>query len=238
MNSAIEFSVADFPGYQEAAAREIAIRGAACLGINETICGMEVRPLCAAHVRLLTLIQSPFLRSSLTDELAAKPEILGDIMRFLWIVSPHYERGSKASAPRRWWQLPASPTRRDMFNHAAAQLATMPALDVIEAIVEYVDEAFIDDDENETDSGTEKSHYAFEISVAHEMHKHYGYRVDFWDAQCPPEENSLLVPLKIFFQLRKLRAHIENAGGSPGNKSDRFVRAGLEAIGKRQVEKN
>ena len=104
MNSAIEFTIADFPGYAEAVERENAIRGASCLGINEVICGLEVLPLCAAHVRLLSLVRSPFMGAYPVQALIEKPDILADIMRFLWIVSPQYQTGAVAGVvPRRRW---------------------------------------------------------------------------------------------------------------------------------------
>ena len=226
MNSAIEFSVADFPGYAEAVARENEIRGAACLGINETICGFEVKPLCAAHVRLLTLTRSPFLGHYQVEVLLGKPGIENDIMLFLWIVSPFYESGSKASEKRAWWRRKASPTSRDKFIDAFAPIIKMDARKVIHELLEYVEDSYIDCDDSS--DGCAKSFFSFEISIAHELHKHYGFRVDFWNNP-PREQNPLYVPLKLVFQFRKLRAKID--GGEISNKSDKLVESSLEAIG-------
>jgi hypothetical protein len=226
VNSAIEFSVADFPGYAEAVARENEIRGAACLGINETICGLEVKPLCAAHVRLLTLTRSPFLGRYPVEALLEKPGIENDILLFLWIVSPFYEAGSKTSAPRKWWQRKQKPTNRDKFNEAFAPVVKMDARKVIHDILEYVEDSYIDCDDSAP--GVEKSFFSFEVSIAHEFHKHYGFRVDFWNNP-PREQNPLYVPLKLVFQFRKLRAKVD--GGEITNKSDRLVEASLESIG-------
>ena len=244
-NCAIEFSVADFPGYAEAVAREDSIRGAACLGINEVICGLEVKPMNAMHVRLLTLVGSPFMGRLTVANLAGtaeknfqdgKPDILNDIMLFLWIVSPGYEAKSRASAifPRKKLlersqtfleRRRATLTARDKFNEAFAPILKQPVDKAVKEILEYVDEAFIDSDESEAGG---KSYYAFEVSIAHEMHKHYGYRVDFWDSNCPSDKNPILVPLKIVFQLRKLRAQIDGGRDSiVTNKSDRLISDGL-----------
>ena len=250
-NCAIEFSVADFPGYAEAVAREDSIRGAACLGINEVICGLEVKPMNAMHVRLLTLVRSPFMGKFTVSQLAGtpkedfadgKPDILNDIMLFLWIVSPCYEAKSKASAtfPRKRLLERSGTfqerrngllTARDKFNEAFTPILKQPVDKVVKEILEYVDEAFIDSDESD-ESG--KSYYAFEVSIAHEMHKHYGYRIDFWNPLCPVDKNPILVPLKIVFQLRKLRAQID--GGSNAivtNKSDRLISDGLGKMSNR-----
>ena len=249
-NCAIEFSIADFPGYAEAVARENAIRGAACLGSNEVICGLEVKPLCAAHVRLLVLVRSPFLGQFTVAQLAGtpgkdfedgKPDILDDIMRFLWIVSPMYETGSRAGTPpkRRWFdtrqrfkrRLEAARTPRDKFNTAFSAILKQPVTTVVQEILDYVDEAYTDA-EDDGEPG-EKSHYAFEISIAHEFAKHYGYRIDFWDSTCPADKNPILVPLKIVFQLRKLRMKADGGESIVTNKSDRLIAAGLEKISAR-----
>ena len=246
MNSAVAFKHADFPGYAEAVARENEIRGAACLGINEVICGLEVKPMCAAHVRLLSITHSPFMGRFTVAQLAGtpdngftdgKPDILTDIMRFLWIVSPMYETGSRASvaAPKRRWfegdkkysrRCKAARTARDKFNEAFAPILKQPVDKVVKDILDYVEEAYTDADDS--DDGAEKSHYAFEVSIAHEFAKNYGYRVDFWDSTCPADKNPLLVPLKIVFQLRKLRERQD--GGHPANKSDKLIVAGLDRM--------
>jgi hypothetical protein len=227
-NSAVEFSLADFPGYAEQAARERRIRAAACFGLNETICGFEVKPLCAAHVSYLTLIRSPFLSAftaeQLCDPVAGRPGLLPDILTFLWIVSPQYKEGSKARKSR--WQRK---TPRDRFNEAFASLVNLPALDVVKEILSYVEESFIDCGEGEPGA---KSFFADEISIALEMAKH-GYRLDFWNKSCPAEKNPLLVPLKIVFQLRKARQAMEHGTEGLENKSDKMIAAGLPALGER-----
>lgn len=224
MNCAIEFSVADFPGYVEAVARENEIRGAACLGINETICGLEVKPLCAAHIRLLSLVKSPFLGKYPLALLCEKPGILNDLMLFLWIVSPQYETGARQR--KHFWQRR---TARDRFNEAFSKIVKMRVDVVVSEIQDYVEEAYTDSDDSSAGGG--KSFAAFEISIAHELHENYGYRVDFWNHP-PAHQNPLLVPLKIVFQLRKLRQQIK--GEEPANKSDQLIRDGLGGFGNKK----
>ena len=231
MNSLVEFTLADFPGYPEAVAREAQIRSAACLGINEVIGGCEVKPLNAQHVRLLTLVRSPFMGSFTAEQLLTKPDILDDIMRCLWIISPMYQTGSKASAPKKhWWNRTAKPTPRDQFNTAFSGVLTLEAKKLIQELLDYIDEAYIDAQEGARD---EKSYFAFEIGIAHELHEHYGYRVDFWNPQCPPDKNPLLVPLKLIFQFRKLRLLMKEGKDAAQNKSDRLIEAGLPKLGER-----
>lgn len=235
MNSAVDFSIADFPGYAEDAAKEQAIRSAACIGLNEIICGFEAKPLTAAHVLLLNLVRSPFLRAIPVAVLCAKPDILTDIMRFLWIVSPDYEQGSKASASRPWWQIvPRKPTARDRFNAKFALLAKVKLDALVSSILEYVEDAFIDAEKPKVNE-TRVSYYAQEVSIAYEFSKFHGYRLDFWNTGCPADKNPLHIPLKIVFQLRKVRREAElgkDAGLS--NRSDERVEAGLAAL----AEKN
>jgi hypothetical protein len=238
---------ADFSGYAGAVARENEIRGAACLGINETICALEVRPLCAAHVRLLSVVRSPFLGAYPVAALCDKPDIVTDIMRFLWIVSPQYQTGSRAAAPppRRWFEFEktyrartaAALTPRDQFNAAFAPILKLPVDKVVSEILQYVEEAYTD-----AEDGTKQqtSYYAFEASIAHELATTYpaSFRIDFWNPECPREKNPLLAPLKLVFQLRKLRAVMEHGTKVVSNKSDRELVKGLEAMAARDREEH
>jgi hypothetical protein len=228
MNSAVAFTVADFPGYTDQVARERQIRSAACFGGNEIICGHEVRQLCARHVSLLTLIRSPFLCGYTAEQLAApggeRPGLGNDILTFLWVVSPMYQDGS--TARRHWWQRK---TARDRFNERFAPVVNLTAMEVVKEILEYIEESFIDS--GESDPG-QKSFFADEISIALELAKN-GYRLDFWSKYCPAERNPLLVPLKIVFQLRKARQAAEHGTEGLENKSDRLIAAALPKLGER-----
>jgi hypothetical protein len=234
---------ADFSLYAEAVARENEIRGAACLGINEIICGLEVKPLCAAHVRLLSVVRSPFLGRYPVAALCEKPDIVTDIMRFLWIASPMYEAGSRASAappPRRRFEFEknyrarcaAALTPRDTFNVTFAPILKLPVGQVVSEILQFVDEAYTDAEEGTRE---QTSYYAFEASIAHELATTYpaSFRIDFWNSNCPREKNPLLAPLKLVFQLRKLRAIIAHGTKVVSNKSDRELVKGLEAMAAR-----
>lgn len=227
-NSAIEFSIADFPGYPEFVEKENEIRRTACLGLNELICGIEVKPLTAANLGLLNLIRSPFLGFP-----SASQDILQDIGRFLWIVSPHYAQGSVGSPylRKRLFESPqgfqrrlaAAETPRDRFNREFAKLASAPVDKLIKEILDYVEDSFIDAEDSTGE--TDKSFFAQDVAIAYELSKHHGYRLDFWNAACPVDKNPIHVPLKLVFQLRKVRKW--NEGLVPTNKSDKLIEAGL-----------
>jgi hypothetical protein len=74
------------PGYQRAkergAALEENIRGSAFLSIPEKICGLEVLPLTMWIVRRLRIARSPFLCGGRIRA--------GDVLAFLWAISPGY----------------------------------------------------------------------------------------------------------------------------------------------------
>jgi hypothetical protein len=229
MNSAVPFSIADFPGYAESAARERSIRRAACFGLNEQICRRDVRPLCAAHVSLLDLIRSPFLGGFTAEQLCApgdeRPGLDRDILNFLWIISPMYVAGSLARA--HWWQRK---TPRDRFNQVFAGVLGLPVFEVVSEILAYIEDSFID--AGAGDPG-QKHFFADEIAIALELSKYHGYRFDFWNPTCPPEKNPLLVPLKIVFQLRKARHAIEHGTDGLSNKSDTLIARALPKLGER-----
>ena len=251
-NSASEFSFADCPGYAEAVAKENELRGGACLGINETICGCEVKPLNAAHIALLSLVRSPFLNMAAADIWQAvkdseerRAQLQCDILRFLWIVSPQYEQGSRTGTiPRRRFfetrkrylrRVESAMTARDKFNAAFAPILKQPVDEVLKECCQYVEDAYIDTDDTPPDA-LQKIGWAFQISIAVELSTHHGYRVDFWNADCPADKNPLFVPLKIVTQLRKYRQWRD---GSPvKNRSDKFVQDYLNAMGQGEGGRN
>jgi hypothetical protein len=241
MSGARPFTDADFPGYAEAVRRENTVRAASCLGLNEKICGLEVKPLTAYHLRWLLMVNSPFLLKGVSGEgLADKPGIIDDVMLFLWTISPQFKPGSQPSA--KWkrnlfgsFLFRIFETNRDKFNRLFAPIISQRIDRVCSEILEYVDEAWLDYGEA---SGSDKTFYAFEVEIAHEMHEHYGYRVDFWNPM-PPEKNPVHAPLKLIFQFRKLRH--QASGLVLSNTSERFISKGLAEMNERdrkQREKN
>ena len=224
MENARPFLDEDFPGYAEAVARENLVRGAACLGVNEKICGLEVKPLTAYHVRWLVMVRSPFMMRGITLEaLATKPDVINDVMKFLWIVSPMFKPGT-VERKYMWHQK----TERDRFDMFFSPILSQKVDNVCREILEYVDEAYIDAGESDSN---DKSYYEFEIAISHELHEHYGYRVDFWNPM-PVELNPIHVPLKMIFQFRKLRQKLSDPKAVVVNQSEKFISLGLDRMNK------
>ena len=147
-----------------------------------------------------------------------------------------YERGSKPSKKAKWWQAQEI-TSRDRFNIEFSRILKLEAPAVLKAILEYIDDAYID--AGDPDEVMTRNYYAFEVSIAHELHEHYGYRIDFWNPNILDEENPLLVPLKLVFQFRKLRQQLEHGNEAAiSNRSDKLVSAYLVEIGNRQKTKD
>lgn len=227
MSGARPLLEADFPGYAAAVAHENLVRGAACLGISSEICGLTIKPLTAFHVRQLGFARSPFLISDITlDALLAKQDILDDIMRFLWIVSPMWKQG--ALTRKHFWQRRSA---RDHFNKMFAPILKQPADKVCREILEFIEEAYLDAGEA---SGTDKTFFAFEIGIAIEL-REFGFRADFWNSM-PPEKNPVHVPLKIVFQLRKHRHY--SKGALVSNKSERLISDGLAKMNSHSKPRN
>jgi len=219
---AVKFTSADFPGYVEAVARENLVRAAACLGMTERICGVEVMPLTARHVRLLALSNSPLLWRSIKPEvLATRPGIYADALAFLWIVSPKFKAGNTKA--------------RDKFLKSIRPVFKLSMVEVCREIAAYLDEAYLDAGQSDI---TEKSYYAFEISIVNSMHRSWGLPVDFWENHwlrrmvrrfsgqpCP-----LDVPLKIVWQNFKEQARYNNPETVLSNASDRVLADGLVKV--------
>ena len=225
---AIQLSPADFPGYVEAVARENNVRAAACLGLTERICGVEVLPLTARMVRLLAVCNSPHLMRSIKPEvLATRPGIHADAVAFLWIVSPKFKAGNLKARAR--------------FLKSIRHVYKLPMDVVCKEIAEYLDEAYLDAGHPDI---TEKSYYAFEISIVNGLHRAWGLPVDFWENHwlrnlirrfsgkpCP-----LDVPLKIIWQNQKEQARHANAQTTLSNESDKKLADGLAALNQKMKD--
>lgn len=219
----------DFPGYREAVERESIVRGASCLGISERICGFEVKPLTAFHIRYLLLVESPFVYSfprgkwiECVKAFCLRETIAADIMRFFWIISPFFQ-----PVPKKHWLL-KSP--RQKFELVYSGVVKIPLDRLLLEILEYMDEAWIDSDSGPAD---DKSYFAFEVSIAEELHEHYGYRIDFWNPNCPADNNPIHVPIKLILQFRKCRQKMSDAKAIVTNKSEILLSDGLSAMNER-----
>ena len=225
---AIDISPSSIPGYAAAVRRENLARAAACLGLDETICGVTVKPLTGRHVRLLALTGSPFmLRGISHDKLCAKPDIDLDILGFLWVVSPKFKAGSIR--------------RRNRFFKSIRFVFKMQIGLLVKEIQTYIEDAYLDAPEA---ADSLKSHYAFEISLAQSMHKTWGVSVDFWVngwlrnfiRYISGRPNPIDIPLKIVWQLHKAEKKANDSQAILGNWSDKFISEHLSNLNREQKE--
>ncbi len=228
-------SIADFPGYAEFVARENLVRAAACLGLPERICGVEVEPMNIEHVRLLSLASSPFqMRGISVEQLCQKPGIEVDVTTAMWILSTRWRAGSARAKAR--------------FLKSKSMLALMrlPIDQPVAALLKYVDDAYIDCPPGD---GEMKSYFAFEIAVAVEMARAFQLPLDFWNKHpvrqfirwLTGKPSPTRIPLKILFQLRKVQRQMDAPNAIMHNASDKLLADGLAEMNKRdrqQVELN
>lgn len=236
------------PGYEEyqaAVARENQVRAAAAIGLNETICGLEVAPLNARQLGLLYLTHCPFLGqftpemlcgTAANDFADARPGLTLDIERTLWILSALFD-GSKITERGRWEsrrKYQRRQTNRDRFAQEFSKILARATFEIVSRLIEFYQDSFIDAEDGGSPSF--KSFYSFEIAIAEELHRHYGYRIDFWHPTCPPEKNPLLVPLKFIFQLRKLRQKKEHGEAARiSNRSDKVLMQSLARLNEKML---
>ena len=198
---AVEFH-RDVPGYAEAVRREEEIRTVPFLGIPEHIAGIPMDPLTLRKLQWLTMVNSPFLMKLEPDGLIDKPGIAADLIVFVWICSDAFKPGDDRAKKR--------------FLKKNRRIMNLPAKQVIQEILDYVAEAFMDSGNEDKLSGDQRSYYATAASFADFFHKNYGLEMDLWENRWPRRLMRLLtgrpnvmdIPLKVAFQL--IRVHQKN----------------------------
>jgi hypothetical protein len=158
------------PGYREAVERETLDREAAFLPVTESIAGVEVLPLTPLHYSMLECAGSPFVRGGLPNP--------GDVLAFLWCVSPRYCSG--------YW-------RRWLFARSLRRLSFVRA---VQGIGEYLTAAFADAP-GVKQTGFKPSYYSGTAALVDLLASQYGWT----------EETILRIPFKRLFQYaRAIRA--------------------------------
>ena len=109
----------EIPGYKEAVERENDVRDNAFLGLNESVAGVEVKPLTPNMFLLLDGISSPFVCGG-----TPLPE---DVAVALWIVSPRYRASDRKA--------------RNLFIRLSGKLDYITTR---QAFYSYVSDSFID----------------------------------------------------------------------------------------------
>lgn len=181
------------------------------------------------HWTWLELISSPFLFSGFSAEaFCAKPGIAADINSFLWIVSPHFQPSSNVGGKwrRRFDRVTFRlfESKRDRFNRIYAPVFQRPVIDVVTAILDYVDESFLDAGTSE--SG-QRSFFSCAASCMAQMCKHY--RMDLSTAES--RARLMKMPLKIVFQYLNIASRWMDPASPLENKlSDAAIRDWMKSV--------
>lgn len=194
----MEIDIWSIPRYAETVAHEQQLRDGAFLGLNEWINGVEAKPFAPEHHNILTELGSPFIVNS---ERQPRP---GDILVFLWIVSPRWRPQNTLLG--RWAKRRFFRSLRDINFQA-----TVRALD------QYIADAFYDapriDRKSKATVPRPKSYSSHNAILAHEFGTAYGWT----------DEKILRTPYKRLFQCRKWMST-----GPKSNPSDRIIREHCE----------
>ncbi len=236
-----------FPGYAQEVARENFLRATACLGLTETVCGIEVLPLNAEHARHLALVRSPFLLRGVTaEQLYDLSGLETHVALCLWIVSPHFRPGQKnrlTTRCRRWADRLTGhlfENQREKFDRVQRpRILQQPAMAALRELIAYFADAFLDAPEPEDGPG--KSYYADEVALTLALHHTFALPVDFWERhwlrncvrRFTGRPSPLQVPYKLVFQLLKAERRFRDPDALLKNPSDALLAAGLSALNAR-----
>lgn len=171
-------SIFDVPEYAAAVKKENDVRDAAFLDLPADICGVKIRQMTAWHWVVLAGIDSPFLRSGV---FMPEPE---QVLMFLWVMSPMFERLSKAvlqnTAVGRW--------RQRRFIRRYKHLDYKRCVD---GICAFVKDTFQDCPEGGEENDKRKApNISFAAGVVHAIACEYGWN----------ERDIVQMPLKRVFQ--------------------------------------
>jgi hypothetical protein len=206
-------------GWSDAAAEESELRNDAMLGLDETICGFTVKPLCFRHILWLNVHANIFLAAFTPEELMTFPEIHLHVARFMWIFSPQFSPFDAKA-------------RESFFDGYNEKAKAINALEVIKAILKFMDDSTFD---LRMDGPTSlKSHYSSCAGVVHALCSIYSGVSPF-----PNAPNSALdMPLQIAGQL--LRVHIkgQNPKATLNNRADVLEQKWLEDLNRQLFKGN
>lgn len=118
----------DIPGYREAVQEEQELRTRVLLGIGSEVCGVEVRPFALRDFLHLQAINSPFVRGGFISRM--------DCLRLIVLQAVNYR------TPGEGWLERFKLKRRN--NKVIRALRQFTTEEMIEAIQDYLDKAFMD----------------------------------------------------------------------------------------------
>lgn len=213
-------------GWAEAAAAENDGRNDAMLGLDESICGLAVKPLAWRHLLWLDIYNSPFLLDAPADLLLQIPDIHLHVARFMWVLSPawwpfrrqatggwNYAARKKLYYMRYAWALYGRPNNTE---------------EIVRAIVQFMDDS-VYDMKSGSKGPRRKSYYSAAAGVVRALCKENG--------SLSPDPNApnaaIDVSLKIVGQL--FRASIRQADPKAllTNRTDDLERQWLEEYNRR-----
>lgn len=148
------------PGYRRAEIRgealEENIRGNAFVSIPEKICGIEVLSLTMRIVRRLKVAKSPFLCGGGIRA--------GDVLTFLWAVSPGYSLRTKKA-------------REKAKAVLVEKMGALPYRRAVRGVRRYLFYAWMDrpPTSRKTKNETSKGFVAFEAAMIHHIASAYGW---------------------------------------------------------------
>jgi hypothetical protein len=150
--------LAKIPGYQRARERgaelEDNIRGSAFVSVPEKICGIEVLPLTMRIVRRLRIARSPFFCGGGIRA--------GDVLAFLWAISPGYFLRTKKAREKSKAALVEK--ARGLGYHRA-----------VRGIRRYLFYAWMDRPPSPRTKKGEPTPVAFEAAMVHHVASAYGW---------------------------------------------------------------
>jgi hypothetical protein len=202
------FRPEEVTGLAESKVDELFHWDAAFLGLNETILGFKVKPLCARHLVFLSVVQSPFLINVPMEFFCVLPGIDIHIKRFMWIVSPTFK--------------PQSRIRRNLFFLAYRLFAWQKLDTAVKAILDYINEAMRD----YAKSGSKENFCSCAADTVHFLCNEYHFTM----------EQALDCPLKIVFQLAQCSRR--SKGIKISKRSDTIISEWLAEENKKLLNRN
>lgn len=203
-------------GYAEAVARENEGFDVAWLGLPDLVAGVPILPLSCRHLLWLELVKSPFLLKVQPEQLVAKPDIIEDTGRYLWITSTEFEPLNLARKTAYLDKSMAALGKEALLHPKTGWLPHF------KSILDQVSSAFADAPTGH--SGDCHRYYSYAASIA-----------DFYGTNyhLTPQE-ALKQPLAITWQLMRCRRKALDPKYSPALSSEELLSDYLKKVNAQQ----